>query len=78
VLRVRHYGELGQVQIAGDELERALASPGRAAVEEAVRGAGYAQVEIDPAPFRSGSLTVQYLGRLEAPSAQESSPDSTA
>lgn len=64
VLRVRHYGELGRVQLAGGELERALTVEGTLAIERAVRAAGYARVEIDPAPFRSGSLTAQFLGRL--------------
>jgi uncharacterized protein len=54
VLRVRHFGALGKVQIAAGELERALAEP--EPVVAAVRSAGYASVEIDPEPFRSGSL----------------------
>lgn len=54
VVRVRHYGELGRVEIAADDLPRAIA--GRPEVEAAVRAAGYAQVEIDEQPFRSGSL----------------------
>jgi uncharacterized protein len=54
VLRVRHYGELGRVELAGDELARALAEP--AAVVAAVRSAGYREVAIDERPFRSGSL----------------------
>ena len=54
VLRVRHYGELGRVELAADELPRALASP--QAVIAAVRGAGYRRAEISPRPFRSGSL----------------------
>ena len=54
VVRVRHYGELGRVEIAADDLPRALA--GRVEVEAAVRAAGYAAVEIDEEPFRSGSL----------------------
>lgn len=66
VLRVRHYGELGRVQLAADELVRALSPEGAIAIEGAVRAAGYERVEIDPEPFRSGSLTVQFLGRLSA------------
>ena len=67
VLRVRHYGELGRVQFAGDELARALTEEGSQSVIEAVRSAGYDLVEIDDQPFRSGALTAQFLGRLEAP-----------
>jgi uncharacterized protein len=65
VLRVRHHGELGRVELAGEELPRALAQPG--AVVAAVRGAGYARVEISEEPFRSGSLNAAFVGRLAAP-----------
>jgi uncharacterized protein len=56
-LRVRHLGRTGRVELAAGELARALEPAGRAAVEDAVHAAGYAAVEIDPDPFRSGSLT---------------------
>jgi pyridinium-3,5-biscarboxylic acid mononucleotide sulfurtransferase len=56
VLRVRHYGKLGRVEIAADELPRALAA--RESVIAAVRDAGYRHVEIDERPFRSGSLNL--------------------
>jgi uncharacterized protein len=58
VLRVRHYGELGRVQLGADELQRALAPDGRSAVAAAVLAAGYRRVEIDDEPFWSGSLNV--------------------
>lgn len=64
VLRVRHYGELGQVQLAADELPRALTASGRSSVIEAVRSAGYSEVEIDEEPFRSGSLNAGFTKRL--------------
>ncbi len=64
VLRVRHHGELGKVQLAGDELPRALSPAGRPAVIAAVRAAGYREVEIDREPFRSGSLNAAFVGRL--------------
>jgi uncharacterized protein len=54
VLRVRHYGELGRVELAADELPRALAHP--APLIAAVRAAGYRRVQIDERPFRSGAL----------------------
>jgi uncharacterized protein len=56
VLRVRHFGGLGRVELAGDELPRALADPGP--VIAAVVGAGYARAEIRREPFRSGSLNL--------------------
>ncbi len=67
VLRVRHYGDLGRVELAADELPRALARPDE--VRRAVRSAGYAQVEIDERPFRSGSLAMSFVRRLETPAA---------
>jgi uncharacterized protein len=66
VLRVRHFGALGRVQLDADELGRALSREGRAAVVAAVRAAGYAEVEIDPEPFRSGSLNAVFVGRLSS------------
>jgi len=54
VLRVRHFGVLGRVELAAGELERALADP--APVVAGVRAAGYERVEISETPFRSGSL----------------------
>ena len=65
VLRVRHHGELGRVELAADELPRALAQP--EPVVEAVLAAGYARAEIDERPFRSGSLSMTFAGRLSAP-----------
>jgi uncharacterized protein len=62
VLRVRHYGHLGRVELAADELPRALASP--TGVIETVRSAGYARVEISEEPFRSGSLNMTFANRL--------------
>ena len=54
--RVRHHGLLGRVEVAADELERALADPG--AVVDAVTRAGYERAEISRRPFRSGSLNL--------------------
>lgn len=62
VLRVRHFGDLGHVELSADELPRALAEPGP--VVAAVRAAGYARVEIDEKPFRSGSLNMTFAKRL--------------
>lgn len=67
VLRVRHYGELGRVELSDDELPRALTPEGHAAVSAAVASAGYAAVEIDDKPFRSGSLNAAFTRRLTAP-----------
>lgn len=56
ILRVRHFGELGRVELGGDELPRALTPAGREEVTAAVASAGYSTVEISEEPFRSGSL----------------------
>jgi uncharacterized protein len=64
VLRVRHYGGLGRVELAGEELPRALTERGRREVTEAVRSAGYAEVEIADEPFRSGSLNGAFVKQL--------------
>ena len=56
ILRVRHFGELGRVELGGEELERALTPAGREEVTAAVASAGYSAVEISQEPFRSGSL----------------------
>jgi uncharacterized protein len=61
VLRVRHHGDLGRVELAADELPRALAD--REPVVAAVRAAGYTRAEIDETPFRSGSLNRALFAR---------------
>jgi uncharacterized protein len=63
-LRVRHHGELGRVALAAEELPRALERPRE--VIDAVLSAGYRRAEIDPEPFRSGSLNMTFAGRLTA------------
>jgi len=56
-LRVRHHGETGRLELAGDELGGLLADARRQDdVAAAIRRAGYAHAQIDPRPFRSGSL----------------------
>jgi uncharacterized protein len=54
VVRVRHHGDLGRIELAGEELARALADP--EPLLAAVRAAGYARAELSEQPFRSGSL----------------------
>jgi pyridinium-3,5-biscarboxylic acid mononucleotide sulfurtransferase len=56
-LRVRHLGTTARVELAADDLATALHPTTRPRVETAVRAAGYERVEIDPEPFRSGTLT---------------------
>jgi uncharacterized protein len=54
VLRVRHHGILGRVEVAAADLDRALAREPE--VTAAVRSAGYRHATIDREPFRSGRL----------------------
>jgi uncharacterized protein len=63
VLRVRHYGALGRVELAEVELD-ALTTDRRTSIVAAVTAAGYANVEISDEPFRSGSLNASFTKRL--------------
>ena len=54
VLRVRHHGILGRIEIAAEDLERALDR--EAEIAAVVRAAGYAHAVVDREPFRSGRL----------------------
>ena len=55
-LRVRHFGDTGRVELAVDDLVRASTPAQRDAIVRAVRSAGYDDAQIDPEPFRTGSL----------------------
>jgi pyridinium-3,5-biscarboxylic acid mononucleotide sulfurtransferase len=61
IVRVRHFGDEGRVEIGADELGRALGKPARTAIIAAVKQAGYTTASIDDRPFRSGSLNA--IGR---------------
>jgi pyridinium-3,5-biscarboxylic acid mononucleotide sulfurtransferase len=65
VVRVRHYGDLGRVELGEGELERAQRDP--APLFAAVRNAGYGRAEVSKQPFRSGSLNARFAPRLQAP-----------
>jgi uncharacterized protein len=55
-LRVRHLGAAARVEIASEELKQLASEPLRAAVVQAVRDAGYAEVLIDAQGYRRGRL----------------------
>ena len=57
-LRVRHHGELARVEIARNELPRALSMEMFDAISAALRKAGFQYVTIDTTGFRSGSMNV--------------------
>jgi uncharacterized protein len=54
--RVRHHGELTRVEIARNELPRALTMEMMDAITESLRRVGFKYVTLDCAGFRSGSL----------------------
>jgi uncharacterized protein len=56
ICRVRHHDTTARLELGPDELERAAEPTWRARLEEAVRGAGYAEVTVDPRGYRRGSL----------------------
>jgi pyridinium-3,5-biscarboxylic acid mononucleotide sulfurtransferase len=55
-IRVRAHGELARIEIAPDELPRALQVDMAAALAERVRGIGFTYVTLDPEGYRQGSL----------------------
>jgi uncharacterized protein len=55
-LRVRHHGELARVEIARDELPRALTMEMMDAITAALKRVGYQYVTLDCTGFRSGSM----------------------
>jgi pyridinium-3,5-biscarboxylic acid mononucleotide sulfurtransferase len=55
-LRVRHYGELGKLELPEADLVRALEPALRTRICNAIRAAGYLRATIDTRPFRSGRL----------------------
>ena len=54
VLRVRHHGILGRLEVAAEDLDRAFEHEPE--IVAAIRAAGYVHAVIDREPFRSGRL----------------------
>jgi pyridinium-3,5-biscarboxylic acid mononucleotide sulfurtransferase len=57
-LRVRHHGTMGRVELDKAALPAWSSGAALESLVLAVRGAGFAEVELDPRGFRSGSLNV--------------------
>jgi uncharacterized protein len=55
-LRVRHHGEMARVELARDEMPRALTMEMMEAISAALQAVGFKFVALDCAGFRSGSL----------------------
>jgi uncharacterized protein len=56
--RLRHHDALARIEIAQDELPRAIEAKVAAEIISRVQQVGYAQVMIDPEGYRQGSLNV--------------------
>jgi pyridinium-3,5-biscarboxylic acid mononucleotide sulfurtransferase len=56
VCRVRHHDTLASVEVAGEDLQRALDPEMHSAIVRELRAAGYESVTIDPKGYRTGSL----------------------
>jgi uncharacterized protein len=56
VIRVRHHGSMGRLEVAAEDLIRALALEDE--LLDTIKAAGYAHAELDREPFRSGRLNV--------------------
>lgn len=63
VFRVRHFEHLARLEFATAEMPRALEPGVTAAIVEAVRAAGFTDVDIDPRGYRQGSLNEPLLLR---------------
>jgi pyridinium-3,5-biscarboxylic acid mononucleotide sulfurtransferase len=55
-LRVRHHGEIARIEIARDELPRALTPEMLAEFTRILKGLGFTYVTLDAEGFRSGSM----------------------
>lgn len=65
--RVRHHGARARVEVAAHELPRLFDPALRQQVDAAVLAAGFATVEVDSEPFRSGRLN-ELAGLVPSPS----------
>jgi uncharacterized protein len=55
-VRVRHHGELARVEVGPEEVDRLMEPAMQAAVQARLLELGFAQVELDPRGYRTGSL----------------------
>ena len=56
IVRVRHHGEVGRVEIGVEDFSRVVASPLREKLVEALKASGFRFVAIDLEGYRSGSV----------------------
>lgn len=62
-LRVRHHGDVARLELAAEDLPRAVTEPLRQQVLEAVRGAGFRFVALDLGGIQSGAFTLPLVTR---------------
>ena len=65
VVRVRHHGIMGRLEVDGHDLDRALAHEQK--IVAAIKAAGYDHAVIDPEPFRSGRLNAALVRPAASP-----------
>jgi uncharacterized protein len=65
VFRVRHHDEVARIEIARDEMPRALDPEVSAALVRALKALGYRYVSLDLQGYRTGSLNEGLLLRPE-------------
>jgi uncharacterized protein len=63
VFRVRHHDDVARIEIARDEMERALDPDVAASIVRELKGAGYRYVSLDLQGYRTGSLNEGLLLR---------------
>ena len=66
-VRLRHHGEVARIEIAPEELPRALDPAMAKAVVEAVKPLGFRYIALDLEGYRTGALN-EVLGRPPRPS----------
>ncbi len=64
ICRVRHHGEVARIELSRDDMARAVEPETAAAIERAVKAAGYRYVSLDLQGYRTGSLNEGLLLRL--------------
>jgi pyridinium-3,5-biscarboxylic acid mononucleotide sulfurtransferase len=65
VVRVRHHDEVARIEIARDEMARALDPDMAAAISRALKALGYRYISLDLEGYRTGSLNEGLLLRPE-------------
>ena len=64
--RVRFLGDIAQIEIATDELPRALQPDLAQSLAENIRKTGFNSVNVDPLGYRQGSLNAALLATPES------------